>query len=93
MPDKALEEVKTHPVQCRDHNGNRRSGCKCPQVVTLAAYEVYSHVFRPQPAIVTGDCRGGFGTGELIAFLYARSFPKDEWRTRVDEAMHGAKNL
>ncbi len=59
----------------------------------MAAYEVYSHVYSPQEAMVTGGCRGGFSTGELIAFLYARPFPKNEWRMRVDEALTGAKDL
>jgi hypothetical protein len=61
--------------------------------VTLLAYEVYCHVYSPQEALVTGGCRGGFSTGELIAFLYARSFPKDQWRARVKEAFNGAANL
>jgi hypothetical protein len=43
--------------------------------------------------LVTGNCRGGFSAGELIAFLYARSFPKSEWRARVDEAFHGMEDL
>lgn len=60
-----------------------------PTVVTMLAYEVYTHVFGAQEAMVTGSCRGGFGMGELTAFLYARSFPKSEWRARVDEAFHG----
>jgi hypothetical protein len=55
----------------------------------MAAYEVYTHVCGSQEAMVTGNCRGGFSAGELIAFLYARSFPKAEWRARVDEALHG----
>ena len=73
--------MKIHPVQTVDHKGG-----KLRVEVTLAAYEVYSHVFAPQEALITGNCRGGFSTGELIAFLYARSFPKGEWRKRVDEA-------
>lgn len=84
-----MSEIPTHPVQ--SHQGYAQG--VCPQTVTLAAYEVYSHVYGPQPALITGGCRGGFGTGELIAFLYARSFPKDQWRARVDEAMTGQKNL
>jgi len=60
---------------------------------TMAAYDVYCHVYAPQEALVTGECRGGFSTGELIAFLYARSFPKAEWGRRVDEAFKGAENL
>jgi hypothetical protein len=49
-------------------------------------------VYSPQPALVDlagRNCRGGFGVGELIAFLYAHSFPKTEWRQRVDEAFKG----
>lgn len=86
-------EAETHPVQLRDHNGCRVDGGRCSTKVTLAAYEVYCHVFTPQVEMVTGSCRGGFGAGELIAFLYARSFPKSEWRQRVDEALEGARNL
>lgn len=82
--------VPVHPVQVvRD----RHEQSVCPQVVTAAAYEVYCSVYGPQPAMVTGSCRGGFGAGELIAFLYARSFPKQEWRMRVDEALRGMKHL
>ena len=80
--------MKTHPVQTVDHKGGRLR-----TEVTLAAYEVYSHVFAPQEALIVGNCRGGFSTGELIAFLYARSFPKEEWRKRVDEAFKGMQNI
>ena len=83
-----MSEILTHPVQTVDHRGG-----KCPQTVTLRAYEVYCHVYGAQEAMVTGHCRGGFSEGELIAFLYARSFPKEEWRKRVDEAFTGAEHL
>jgi hypothetical protein len=83
-------EVSVHPVQNR---GPIHRSATCPQVVTLRAYEVYSKVYGPQPALVTGDCRGGFGVGELIAFLYARSFPQSEWRERFEEAVHGMTQL
>lgn len=82
-------EIETHPVQSH----HCRSGGKVPKVVTLAAYEVYCHVFAPQEAIVTGSCRGGFGVGELVAFLYAKGFPKNEWRSRFDEALRGMYGL
>lgn len=55
----------------------------------LAAYEVYSAVYAPQEAMLKGDCRGGFGNGELIAFLYARAFPPKEWRERIEQALKG----
>lgn len=81
------EKIATHPVQTECcHRGG-----EAPHVVTMRAYEVYRHVFGAQEAMVTGGCRGGFGIGELIAFLYAYPFPKAEWRDRVDEALTGFK--
>jgi hypothetical protein len=80
------DEIKTHPIQVPT---NRSGSGAAPQAVTLAAYEVYSHVYGQQIALIEGSCRGGFSTGELIAFLYARSFPKSEWCDRVDEALAG----
>jgi hypothetical protein len=70
---------------------NERS--KIGNAVHMAAYEVYSHVYAPQQSLIEGDCRGGFGMGELIAYLYARSFPKSEWKQRVKEAFAGNVNL
>jgi len=84
------EGIETHPVQT---NAYQRGQAKLPKVVTMKAYEVYCAVFGEQEKMVTGDCRGGFGAGELIAFLYAHSFPKEQWRDRVNEALAGAKNL
>lgn len=80
-----------HPVQTVDHKGG-----KITSKVTLAAYEVYSHVYSPQPAMVDLEgrgCRGGFSTGELITFLYARSFPKAEWKARYREACEGIEHV
>lgn len=85
-----MSEPEVHPVQAATAS---RGGAVCPKVVTMAAYEVYCKVFRPQPALVEGHCRGGFGVGELIGFLYARSFPEAEWSQRFDEAIHGMRNL
>jgi hypothetical protein len=81
-------EIKTHPVQTVDYKGGQLR-----TEVTLRAYEVYCHVYGKQEALITGHCRGGLSTGELIAFLYARSFPKNEWRDRVDEAFRGMKHI
>lgn len=80
-----MTDVPVHPVQ---HERRSRRPV-CPQVVTLQAYEVYCHIHGKQEAMVVGSCRGGFSTGELIAFLYAYPFPKQEWRVRVQEAFHG----
>jgi len=77
-----------HPVQTPLRTNGRG---QAPIAVTLAAYEVYRALYGEQNALITGECRGGFSVGELIAFLYARSFPKTEWRQRVDEAFRGLK--
>ncbi len=82
-------EIPVHPVQ--RSRLLPRDGAHAPQVVTLRAYEVYVHLYGKQEALVTGWCRGGFGLGELAALLYARSFPKDEWRTRFDEGLPGMR--
>lgn len=82
------KEVVVHPVQY--HHRPHMSAC-APTAVTLKAYEVYSAIFGEQEALITGGCRGGMGIGELIAFLYARSFPREEWRKRIDEALRGMK--
>ncbi len=81
-----MNDINVHPVQSRE---NRHA--QVPAVVTLRAYEVYCELFGRQEAMVTGSCRGGFAVGELIAFSYARSFPRPEWKERVDEALRGMK--
>lgn len=80
-----MKAIPVHPVQNKAHS--RRP--VCPQAVTMAAYEVYCELYSPQEAMVTGECRGGFGVNELIAFLYAKSFPRSEWKKRVEEAFYG----
>lgn len=82
-----MDELKLFPVQVK--RGFHREPAKVRESVYMRAYEVYSHVFAPQQAMIEGGCRGGFGVGEMIAFLYASGFPKDQWRARVDEALKG----
>ena len=55
--------------------------------------EWHQCVHGPQEAMVTDGCRGGFSAGELIAFLYAHSFPQAEWSERVNKAFRGMENL
>jgi len=69
----------------------RREQLTVPEPVYMAAYEVYCHVYSPQKALIEGWCRGGLGIGELVSFLYARKFPKEEWRDKVNEATKGMK--
>jgi len=80
--------IEVHPVQT-----SRQGNARVPKTVTMRAYEVYCHLYGKQEAMVTGGCRGGFGSGELIAFLYAYPFPKPEWAARVQEAFRGMENL
>lgn len=80
-----MTDVAVHPVQ----HERRSKRPTLPQVVTMKAYEVYCHLYGKQEAMVVGGCRGGFSTGEIIAFLYAHSFPKQEWSARVQEAFRG----
>ena len=86
-----MSDIATHPVQTNYYG--RYEAARCPITVTLRAYEVYKKLYGEQKAMIEGDCRGGFSSGELIAFLYAHSFPEAEWRNRVDEAFKGMKNL
>jgi hypothetical protein len=85
-----MSKIETHPVQTHQ---SRWENARVPKVVAMRAYEVYCYVHQPQEALVTGDCRGGFSTGELIAFLYAYSFPKEQWEKKVDEAFTGMEHL
>lgn len=84
-----VAEVKMFPVQIQ--RGYGRDKAVVRESVYMRAYEVYSHVYAPQQAMIDHErgCRGGFGVGEMIAFLYASGFPKDQWRARVDEAFKG----
>lgn len=79
------------PLQ-RDPNSRlERERATCCEAVYLAAYEVYAHVFGPQQAMIEGHCRGGFAVQEIVAFLYARPFPKEQWHDRVKEAFQGLR--
>lgn len=80
-----MAELTTHPVQAIGVS-------RISTAITLRAYEVYAHVHGPQRELIEGGCRGGFSNGELIAFLYARSFPREEWRDRADEAFYGMES-
>lgn len=85
-----MSEVEQHPVQMP--HLIRRSRPTASSLITLRAYEVYCALYGEQEALVDLEgrgCRGGFGVGELVAFLYARSFPRYEWRERTDEALRG----
>lgn len=86
-------EERAFPIQA--HRLGKEQA-KVSEAVYMAAYEVYSHVHGVQPALIDlagRNCRGGFSIGELVAFLYARPFPKAEWRDRVNEAYEGLKGM
>ncbi|GEM_PF-3275788 len=84
-----MSEVPVHPVQKSKLLPRERAFA--PQTVTMKAYEVYKQLHGEQKALVTGECRGGFSNGELVAFLYAASFPRAVWRDRVNEAFRGMR--
>ena len=75
---------ETHPVQNTSTKGVQ---CRASKKITMRAYEVYCKIYGPQEAMVTGWCRGGFSAGELITFLYVRSFPEEEWQDRYAEVV------
>lgn len=98
MPNEPLtEEKKLFPVQrpgFPSYGPSSREQAQVWEPVYMAAYEVYSAVYGQQQALIEGGCRGGFSTGELIAFLYARAFPKEQWRDRVEACFNGGmRNL
>lgn len=78
--------MQLFPVQANPRN---RQPATAPEAVYMAAYEVYCHVYGPQERLITRNCRGGLASSEIIAFLYARAFPKHEWKVRVEEAFKG----
>lgn len=80
-------DSKTAPMQIVAR-GRRYQGT-CATRVHIDAYEVYCHIFGPQPALITDGCRSGFSISELVCFLYAKSYPKTEWKLRFDEAIRG----
>jgi len=82
-----MSEPKIWPIQRSNKRYNEQASV--PKVVYMAAYEVYCYIYSPQQAMIEDGCRGGFGLGELTAFLYARTFPKEEWRNRTNEAFRG----
>ena len=84
-----MKVIPTHPVQFGQSTTHPSNVARIPESVALRAYEVYCHVHGPQLAMVSEGCRGGFSVGEIVAFLYARSFPKEQWRERLHEAQEG----
>lgn len=83
--------MAVHPVQTKSQYD--RTPGQVSTLVSLRAYEVYKAVHGAQEALITGGCRGGFSTGELIAFLYASGFPRAEWSQRASEAFHDMRGL
>ena len=73
-----------HPIQTNLPKQNH-----VPEAVALRAYEVYVNLYGEQPAMIDVEhgCRGGFSVSEVIAFLYAHTFPKEEWQIRFEEAL------
>ena len=89
-----MTDIETAPLQAKHHmHYVTRIPSRIPRALHLRAYEVYRHVYGEQLALRDGHCRGGFGTKELVAFLYARSFPQREWTDRMEEAFRGMQGF
>ena len=85
-------EKKLFPVQrpgFPSYGPASKEQAKVWEPIYRAAYEVYSAVYGQQQDMIEGGCRGGFSTGELIVFLYARTFPKQQWRDCVESCFNG----
>ncbi len=70
MSDVPLPERKMAPVQGWPQG--------IPWSLHLEAYAAYCKKWSPQPALIQGWCRGGFGTKELDEFIPG-------WRERASE--------
>jgi len=91
-PPSKPSEPRLFPIQASVHHPGCRFQGLAPEAVYMAAYEVYVHLYGEQRAMIDLEghgCSGGWGTGEMVAFLYARAFPREQWRARVDEAFRG----
>lgn len=84
-----MSELKLMPIQ--KSNLSYGDNAEVNSLVYMKAYEIYKYVHGHQQAMIEGNCRGGFGIGELVAFLYAGNFPKLEWRDRIEEAFQKMK--
>jgi len=84
-PRRGLHNMSAHPIQVKIMLDAKSTA---PAAVTLRAYDVYSYLYGSNDALITGS-RGGLEIRELIAYLYARSFPQIEWDERVKEALRG----
>ncbi|WP_264716337.1 hypothetical protein [Limobrevibacterium gyesilva] len=67
----------------------RREPGRLPLCIAEKAYEVYSALHGDRQSLSRLGERGGFSAGEVIAFLYARQFPRPQWSDRVHEAFRG----
>ena len=94
VTENKLKAQESHPIQSL--NFSRFGAPEISRDVTERAYQVYAKVYGPQPAILDlkgRGCRGGFSIAELVAFLYAASFPENEWRDRVKLAFDSMRNF
>lgn len=65
----------------------QRLSWSMPEQIVKKAYDVYSNLYNNRQTLEALNNRGGFHIIELLAFLYAASFPKELWREKVDEAL------
>lgn len=80
--------MELFPIQTKDGKGG-----KIAESVYRRAYEVYSAVYGAQEELLVNGCRCGFSTCELIAFLYAYPFPKEQWFRKINEVFKNKENI
>jgi hypothetical protein len=81
-----IPEVKLSPIQMPRSSYTYKG--KVQEGISRQAYAVYSHIYGDSQSFERLNERGGFGIGELVAYLYAHSYPKVEWRKRADAAFY-----
>lgn len=79
---------KFHPVQWGIRHTQQYP--ELPAEVIGKAYEVY-HLLYPGQTLERLNERGGLGIIEVVAFLYAHTYPPAEWGRRVDEVLRREK--
>ena len=64
---------------------NRSMSGTISKAMMERAYEVYIHLYGKSQSLERMNERGGLSVGEVMAFLYAHSYPQSEWRERSHE--------
>jgi hypothetical protein len=78
--------VQFHPVHMPD---NLTLGRFVSAALTERAFEIHVFMHGSEPSLKSINRRGGLSYPQLIAYLYAYGFPREECFDRVQEALNG----